>query len=139
MFNMTTAIYEAMTKDNKLKVFTEEHENTSEVWLQFGIKNGGGYKIRFISHDDDNDVSVRIFGLITVEEDQMAKLLPAINELNRKYRFVKFVLDDDGDVNLEYDYLTLCPDPAASAMELVIRIVRMIDDAYPLLMRALWS
>ena len=139
MFKMTTEIYNALKQVDILKVFTEEHEESSEVWMQFGVKNGGSYRIRFISHDDDNDVSVRIFGLISVEEDQMEKLLPAINELNRKYRFVKFVLDDDGDVNLEYDYLSGCPDPAASATELVIRIAKMVDSAYPVLMRALWS
>ena len=139
MFKMTTAIYNALKKDGDLKVFTEEYEKSSEVWLQFGIKNGGSYRIKFISRDDDNDVAVRVFGIISVEEDQKEKLLPALNELNNKYRFMKFVLDDDGDVNMEYDYPLRDPDPAASAQEMVIRIVKMVDDAYPLLMRRLWS
>ncbi len=140
MFKMTAAIYEALKKEkDSLKVFTEEYDTSSEVWLQFGIKNGGSYRIKFISRDNDNDVALRVYGIITVEKDQMDKLYPAINELNRKYRFMKFVLDDDGDVNMEYDYPMHDPDPSASAMEMVIRIVKMVDDAYPVLMRALWS
>ena len=139
MYTMTRAIYNELKDKSGLKVFTDEHGNSSDVWLQFGIKNGGSYRIRFISKDDDNDVSVRVFGLLTVEETHRDRILPIINKLNAKYRFVKFVLDEDGDVNLEYDYLVRCPDPTASAEEIIIRIVKMVDEAYPELMRAMWA
>ncbi len=139
MFNMTQEIYRVLSQDSNLKVFTDETESSSNVWLQFGIKNGGSYRIKFISRDDDNDVAVRVFGIVSVEEAQQAKVLPVINDLNQKYRFFKFILDDDGDVNVEYDYMVNCPDPSASARELIIRIVRIIDEAYPELMRALWA
>ena len=139
MFKMTRAIANELKKDDNLKVFTDEHENSRDVWLQFGIDNGGSYRIRFISRDDDNDVAVRVFGMVTLKEEQWSKVLPALNKLNAKYRYVKFVLDSDGDVNLEYDYLMRDPDPAASAKELVIRIVKIVDEAYPEIMHALWS
>ena len=139
MYKMTKAIYEVLKKEENLKVFTEEYEDRSDVWLQFGIKNGGSYRIRFISNDDDNDVAVRIYSLLSVEESHRDKILPAINTLNRKYRFVKFVMDNDGDVNVEYDFPVTSPNPAASAKELVIRIVKIVDDSYPVLMRAMWA
>lgn len=139
MHKMTRAIYDQLKATSDYKVFTEESDKTSHVWLQFGIKNGGSYRIRFISHDDDNDVSVRVFSIVTVDEERRPKVLPVINQLNSKFRFVKFVLDNDGDINLEYDYLMDCPDPAASAKELIIRMVQIIDDAYPELMRAMWA
>lgn len=139
MFKMTRAIYDELKKDSNLKVFTDEHNDSSNVWLQFGIKNGGSYRIRFISKDDDNDVAVRVFSMLTVDENHRDKVLPALNKLNARFRYVKFVLDDDGDVNLEYDYLVRDPDPAASAREIVIRIVKIVDDAYPEIMRAIWA
>ena len=139
VYKCTKAIYETLKNDEGLKVFIDETDNTSAAWLQFGIKNGGSYRIRFISKDDDNDVAVRIFELVSVDKSQFAKVLPVINNLNAKYRYVKFVLDNDGDVNVEYDYLMRCPDPAASAMELIIRIVKIVDEAYPELMRAMWA
>ena len=138
MFKMTTAIYNALKDEDGLKVFTDESEKSSNVWLQFGIKNGGSYRIKFISRDDDNDVAVRVYGLVSLEKDKSNAVLPILNQLNNKYRFVKFVLDDDGDVNIEYDYLMNCPNPAASARELIIRLVNIVDEAYPELMRALW-
>ena len=131
--------YETLKRDPNLKVFVDELSSSSMVWLQFGIKNGGSYRIRFISRDDDNDVAVRVYELVSVDDAHKAKVLAAINKLNAKYRYIKFVLDDDGDVNLEYDYLVDCPDPAASAKEIVIRIVKMVDEAYPELMRAMWA
>ena len=139
MYKMTREIYNALTKDGNLKVFTDETDTSSQVWLQFGLTNGGSYRIRFISRDDDNDVAVRVFELISVEESRQSKILPVINELNSDYRFFKFILDKDGDVNVEYDYFLDCPNPAASARELVIRISNIVDEAYPKLMRALWA
>ncbi len=139
MFRATRHIYEELRKDSGLKVFTEEVGNSSIAWLQFGIKNGGSYKIRFISKDNDNDVAVRIFSLVEVDESRKHKVLGVLNELNAKYRYAKFVLDKDGDINVEYDYLVRCPDPSASAKEIVIRLVNIIDESYPVLMRAMWS
>ena len=139
MFKMTQLIYETLKQDDGLKVFTDESDTSSSVWLQFGIKNGGSYKIKFISTDNDNDVAVRVFALLSVDDSQRDKLLPAINELNSKYRFVRFWVDEDGDVNIGYDYPMHCPNPASSARELIIRIVKIVDDAYPLLMRAMWA
>ena len=139
MYKMTKAIYEALNGTSGLKVFTEEVGNSSNVWLQFGLKNGGSYRIRFISKDNDNDVAVRIFGLVAVESSQQAKILPVLNQLNAKFRYTKFVLDKDGDINVEYDYLVRCPDPAASAEEIIVRIVKIVEEAYPELMRAMWA
>ena len=136
---MTHEIYKELSKDSNLKVFTDETSSSSYVWLQFGIKNGGSYRIRFISRDDDHDVAVRVFSLVSVEPDCQNKILSTVNELNAQYRFVKFAMDDDGDINLEYDYPVSDPNPAASARELVIRISNIVDEAYPKLMRAMWA
>ena len=139
MFAATKRIYSAVKAKEGLKVFTEENEKSSEVWLQFPVKNGGNYRIKFISTDNDNDVAVRVFGLLRVDDTQKAKILEALNALNVKYRYVKFCCDNDGDVNIEYDYPVRSENPENSAEEIVIRFVKIIDDAYPQLMHALWN
>ncbi len=139
MFAATKRIYSALKAKEGLKVFTAENEKSSEVWLQFPVKNGGNYRIKFISTDDDNDVAVRVFGLLRVDDTQKAKILEALNALNVKYRYVKFCCDNDGDVNIEYDYPVRSENPENSAEEIVIRFVKIIDDAYPQLMHALWN
>jgi len=138
MHQATRAIYETLSR-TKLKVFTDEVGESSQVWLQFAIDNGGTYRIRFISSDEDNDVSIRVFSLISLKGDQRVRILPALNFINNKYRFVKFVCDKDGDVNVEYDYPVQTINPAASAEEMVRRFVNIIDEAYPVLMKAMWG
>ena len=140
MFKATQAIYTALKASRlELKVFTDENEAQSVVWLQFPVKNGPPYRIQFISRDDDNDVAVRIFSLIHVESSQIEKVLPAINEVNTKYRYVKFVIDKDGDINVEYDFLVKALNVDNCAEEIVIRFVKILDEAYPVLMHALWA
>ena len=139
MFAATKRIYDKLRAMEGLKVFTEVNEKSSEVWLQFPIKNGGAYRIKFISIDNDNDVAVRVFGLIRVGEAQKPKILETLNTLNNKYRYVKFCCNNDGDVNIEYDYLLRSENPENSADEIMFRFVKIIDEVYPQLMHALWG
>ena len=138
MFKATRSIYRALKADSDLKVFTDEDDSRSFVWLQFGIKNGGTYRINFISTDDDNDVAVRIFGIVNASSDNIRPLLSVVNKLNCKYRYAKFSIDKDGDVNIEYDF-PLSSTPEDCAREIVLRLANIIDEAYPELMRAIWS
>ena len=139
MFQASKAICNVLKKQHDLKVFTEDSDDSSEAWLSFRINNGPSYKIRFISRDNDNDVAVRVFALMSADEANRSKLLPVINELNAKYRYVKFVCDSDGDLNVEYDFPVTGSSPAESAGEIVARFVRIIDESYPVLMRAMWA
>lgn len=139
MFKASQMIYDALRQRNGLKVFTEETDSSSRVWLQFGIKNGGSYRIQFISTDDDCDVAVRIFDLISIDPEKIGKILTVINELNCKYRYTKFTLTKDNNINVEYDYPVSGKHPEESAVEIVIRMTQIVDDAYPELMHAMWS
>lgn len=139
MFAATKRIYNTLKNEGGLKVFTDESDKQSDAWVQFGLKNGGSYRIRFISTDNDNDVAVRIFQLVQLEQSQVANVLPVLNQLNCQYRFTKFCCDKDGDVNVEYDYPAKSDMPERSAVEIVARFVKIVEEAYPQIMRALWS
>ncbi len=137
MYKMTYLIYDTLKKIENLKVYTKETEHSSSVWLKVSVGNDHSYTIYFISNDDNNNVAVRIFGLVSVDKSRWISILPVLNHLNEKYRYAKFTLDGDGDINLEYDYSISCPDPAASAFEIVTRITRIVNESYPTILRAL--
>ena len=139
MYQATQAIYNALSRVDGYKPFTEDNDSFSEVWLKFALENGGSYRIRFISTNNSNGVKIRVFKLCSPQGDKRVRILPALNFLNNKYRFAKFVCDKDGDVNLEYDFPVDSQDPAASAEELVRFIAQIIDDAYPILMKAIYG
>ena len=139
LFNITKEIYDTLSSIDGLKVFTDETDTSSAVWLQFGLENGSSYRIKFISTDDDNDVAIRVFSIVSVTEDQVAKVLPVLNELNCKYRYAKFTCDDDRDINLEYDFPAASICPEKSAKEMLIRFNTFVEEAYPLIMRTIWA
>lgn len=135
----TRAIQAYLSRTTMLNVYVEEDDTFSAVCLDRTTGYGSQYTIRFISQDEDNDVAVRVFDLLSVKEPSRGRVLPVINSLNNRFRYVKFTLEQDGSVNAEYDYPVPTIHPANSAQEMIGHFTRIIDEAYPELMKALWS
>ena len=98
--------------------------------------------MRFISRDNDNDVAARIFGLITnTPNEKRARVMEACNVLNHKIRYMKFYLDTDGDINVEYDFPVHSPDNGIGEMafEIFVRMMQILDSEYSIFMKALYS
>ena len=139
IFAATKAI-EAAMKAKELKYSIRESEKTSAVRVGFD-RDGFSAAFHFISSDDDTDVAVRILDLVTIPEPKRASILTTLNELNNEYRYLKFCLDGDGDVRVEYDFPVSTPmdQVGAFAYEVLARGVKICDDAYPRLMKAIWA
>jgi hypothetical protein len=66
-------------------------------------------------------------------------MLVAVNSCNNKFRYVKLTIDKDRDVNLEYDMPLQNNDVGEIAVEMLIRIMKMMEEIYPVLMKALYA
>ena len=64
-------------------------------------------------------------------------LYTSCNELNNKYRWVKFYLDDDSDVVAQIDAYVDDETCGGECLSLVRRMVNIVDGGYPTLMQAL--
>ena len=98
--------------------------------------------MRFISRDNDNDVATRIFGLISnTPKEKRTRVMEACNVLNHKIRYMKFYLDTDGDINVEYDFPVHSPDDGIGEMafEIFVRMMQILDSEYSIFMKALYS
>lgn len=64
-----------------------------------------------------------------------------VNEYNNKYRFLKFVLDADNDINVEYDLPVSTGDDCLGEMafEIFIRTIQILDEGYILFVKALYT
>ncbi len=141
MFHATTLLTECFdTNGVHYQVASSEDSVAEIVEVPCPITGGPTVRARFISTDDDNDVGVRIYSLVTsVQEEKRMAVLEACNRLNATYRFITFELDRDNDVSVAFDLPVATSDECLghSVMEILARIAGILEDAYPLLMEVL--
>ena len=139
VYRRTTLIGEELEKAG-LKYSIKETNNMS--YTESGVSGKGcTYQVRFISADENN-VKALSSEFAKFPEDKMDAGYKMLNEFNRTYRFVKFTMDpNDGAVSIQCDLPVSLDDDVVGkvAVELLIRFMGIIDDAYPEIMRSIWA
>ena len=140
-FKAIQLIAEAFEARN-IKYIVKSYQEAEQLMAGFSIDCGPNVFVRFISCDNGSDVAARVYGLITnIPEEKRARVIEACNAINCKVRHVKFCLDPDTGVTAEYDF----PDEIADenlgevALEIFIRMVRILDAEYGVFMKALYT
>lgn len=140
-FKGINLIAEAFEKNN-LKFSVLNLHGQEELVAGFPVDGGPSVMMRFITRDNGNDIAVRIFGLVTkIPVEKKPRVMEACNILNKKIRFLKFYIDSDGDINVEYDFLQSSSDECIGEMafEIFIRTMQILDDKYEIFMKALYT
>lgn len=110
------------------------------VEVSFSGKNMNSVRTVFYFDADAEAVAIRVYDIVKVPEEKVDMIYPAINSLNKHFRFAKFVLDtDDNTIQAELDAAFRSRDVGEICYELLIRMVDICDTAYPDLMKALWA
>lgn len=115
---------------------------SEQLLAGFPVDCGPNVIMRFISNDNDNDVAARIFGLISnTPKEKRVRVMEACNVLNHKIRYMKFCLDTDGDINVEYDIPVHSSDDCIGEMafEIFVRTMQILDSEYSIFMKALYT
>lgn len=115
---------------------------SEQLLAGFSIDCGPNVIMRFISNDNDNDIAARIFGLISnTPKEKRTRVMEACNVLNHKIRYIKFCLDIDGDINVEYDLPVHSSDDCIGeiAFEIFVRTMQILDSEYSIFMKALYT
>lgn len=121
-----------------------EHVDTYEkpmIKLNFG---GGDFAyshvtIHLIFDEDGTSVQLVTSPIASVPAEKTSKLLLVLNECNNKFRWVKFFLDNENDIIANGDMIFDEQNVGAVCIELVMRTASIIDDAYPDIMKGIWS
>ena len=135
------AIQEIKVAFDAAKIHYSVH-HIGDQWELVAAVSGkaNNYQIKFISKDGGkNDVALRIFSLVHISASNRPQTLAVLNSFQRKYRFLRFTLDTDDDVKVEYDMPSCTTDIGGAAVEMMLRTMKMIDDIYPELMRCVWG
>lgn len=118
------------------------HHGSEQLLAGFPVDSGPNVIMRFISNDNDNDVAARIFGLISnTPKEKRVRVMEACNVLNHKIRYMKFCLDTDGGINVEYDLPVHSSDDCIGEMafEIFVRTMQILDSKYSIFMKALYT
>lgn len=140
-YNATNLIAETF-EERGVKFDVVSHHGNEQLLAGFSVDCGPNVIMRFISRDNDNDVAAGIFGLITnTPTEKRARVMEACNVLNHKIRYMKFYLDTDGNINVEYDFPMHSPDNGIGEMafEVFARMMHILNSEYSVFMKALYS
>ncbi len=140
MVYKATNLIAAAFDEKGIKYKIEETESLSFVKVGFTGDNLSVVS-NLISTDNDNDVKIMTTNFAKFPEGKIEKGYEVVNQLNNKYRFAKFTIDSSGNVAAQYDLPVSTPDAdvAALCVELVLRFAKIVDGAYPDVMKAIWS
>ena len=97
------------------------------------------YTITMVFDEKGHTVCLRVFDLIPTPDEKRFQLLELINTLNRDYRWARFFLSQDSRLQVQVDHLTDGDRCAQEIVELIMRLIRIIDDVYPRFMRIIWG
>ena len=121
-----------------------EHIDDSEnpvIALSFG---GGDFSfthlvVHLVFDEDGASAQIATSPVTSAPVEKAARVLLALNDLNSKYRWVKFFLDSDNDVIVNADVVFNEENVAQACVEMLVRTVNIIDETYSDVMKALWS
>ena len=102
-------------------------------------KNNARYDVLFIFAPDQHTVSMQILGLLQYDEERNEEMRAIADELNATYRWFKFFTKENKKMNVQADAIISEETSDRICVELLLRAMRVIDEAYPKFMHALWS
>lgn len=93
-----------------------------------------------VSFDSDGDSAhIAALGIARAPHDRHERVIPVLNNLNRRFRWCKFFIDSDGDVIADCDELVYDGSADDACWQRVAHMASVIDHAYPDVMQAIYS
>ena len=145
MLTSTLRIKEAFEANDikGVKVHENDEDGTSWVSVSFSGENAESIGVIFVSSDVNGDEILQLYVppfCKAIPEDKLDEALRLVNECNENYRFLSFTLDKDNEIRATWDVLlNHTNDIGALALEMLLRAISIVDDAYPSFMKLLWG
>lgn len=105
-----------------------------------GMDNLSSVRILFIFDDDESStVHAIVPQLIKIPSNKKDSMYKVINDINQHFRWVKFYIDSEGDVQVDADAILDFDTCGKECFEILQRMASICDEAYPMLMKELWK
>ena len=106
----------------------QQGKNIQNIRIVVGFDDGTSNRPWFKSYD-----------LGRFDGDKYAAGLMACNDANKQYRWVRFYIDEDNDVVAAADAIVSEESVFDEVIELIVRMLHIVDDLYPSFMKARWA
>lgn len=137
--SMSLTMTKAFLDSKGFKYKANDEKNIIETGFG-GLKNKGTIKIILFFDEDDRTIAIRSFEFCTFPEDRKAAMYQACSEMNYKYRWTKFYVDDKANqITIADDAVIQLDSCGEEIFELMYRLADIADEAYPYFMKAIWQ
>ena len=137
-----------MSKSTIFKNLLEQNniymeENRDEIGTFFrapqSLKSGGNVLVVVSFSNQESIVDISIFNIAQIENPlKKEELNKLINELNKDYRYAKFI-ESDNSVIAQYSYDVREHFNPGLVLDHVALLLNVVDDAYPKFMKLQWA
>lgn len=104
------------------------------------LDNMGDIDILINFDDNDRTVGIRSWNLCKFPAAKKPAMYEVCSKLNDNFRWIKFYVDERDNTITAADDAVVQPDSAGEELfELVLRMMAIVDEAYPELMRAIYT
>jgi hypothetical protein len=116
------------------------YEDDRRIRISYLVDNKGSLEVIVIFDEDEGSVALRSFDFCKVPEAKTAAIYEMCSKMNKEYRWIKFFLDErDNTITLAEDAVIQLDSCGEEILDLINRMVRIGDDAYPAFMKAIWA
>ena len=98
-----------------------------------------GRRTNFVFAGDQGDHAQMQTIIERVPDDKFIDVVLACNQINAEFRYVKFAVDKDNDVMVFTDAILDPSTAGEECFELLIRSLKIISDAKPIIMKAIYG
>ena len=109
--------------------------------LPMAAKNCPGLNVHF-QISGHGDAQLRSYLAENVKDYQRDALMPVLNYLNNRYRYITLSIDSDGDIVATYDFTFFTEDTdliTTQALTMLYLVSDIMDKCIPKIMKAIWS
>ena len=139
MENMAAKVTAAFFDQKQLR-YDRRGENGEAIIAGFAMDNKEGMKVLMVF--DDNNSGVKLTGLEIAKfpESKKADVYKLCSEMNARFRWAKFYVDeDDNTIVAEDDAVIFLDTCGEEVLRCCLQLVKVVDVAYPMIMKALYA
>lgn len=115
-------------------------DQPSRISLLFNTDNIPQITVNvFFDAEDKPDAQFICFDIVKFNEENLIKGLEICNKLNMEYRWLTFFINDSHSLVVNADALYNTENCGEISLSYILKMVNIVDQAYPKIMKNLWT